>query len=251
MTSSDRRVTTAEGLDVRVNVDDVRDAVVGMPKVAYFWLRDYFFQAFLSHRRTWLASKKTRFGRARAGGYGIRVSNIETQDGAAAPNEVRYQVTPAARRASSARDAARMLDQLSAIAATGNEILPVHEFGEDIRSADNMAIPVKTRPGSMRDWIARNPRKKLLFAPSKQDGKTLVYERIRRGRRGRPRKGQPQQRAPERLRLRWILLKQVKMRRTLNFYDSWDSLAQQRDQLWSRAASRIQRDFQRKDPRDF
>lgn len=243
----------AQGLQVSVDLRGVQNVLTGMPKAAYFWLRDFLGRSLIQHRKTWLSTKSTKFGRAKEGGRGIRVTTVNGGTGALADNEVRYSVEPQERRQPTAAAAAAALQKLGAAIETGNEVLPVHEFGTDIRSSKSMFIPVKTVPGDFEDWRAANPGKDLLFLPSKRDDKTLVYEiTLRKLRR---RKGAGDLPGPPpmsvKLRLRWVLAKFVDMKPTLNLYGSWDALQSERDQLFRQAADKMVRDLVRADARDF
>lgn len=242
---------TDRSITFKIDTTQVRAIMTGLPKVAYFWTRDFLGRSFGQHRVSWLRSKSTKFGRGTEGGKGIRVSQInDGSTGALRPNEVRYLVEPKDKRQPTSDAAARGLDTMRAIVETGNLILPVHEFGAEIRSQREMLIPVKTRPGSFGAWRAAHPRAKLLLLPSKRGGgNRLLYEATRRGSRGRPRKDAPP--PAERLRLRWILTRAVTMRPTLRLYESWDVLASQRDAHWREAADKMVRDAAKGDPRNL
>lgn len=244
-------VGSARSITFKIDTSAVRRVFGGMPRVAYFWTRDFLFRAFVQHRVRWLQQKGTQFGRGDDKSKAIRVSRInEGSTGEIAPNEVRYRVHPAAKRQPDSASASRGLDEMFAEAATGNEVLRVHEFGEDIRSSDYMFVPVKTRPGRFSKWRAQHSGARLLRLPSKtQHGTQLIYEvQGARGRPGRPRKGEERQ---TKLRLRWLLTRFVRMRPTLQLYDSWDAMSGLRDQLWRDVADKMQRDFDRADPRDL
>jgi len=239
-----------ETVTFKVEADSVRRVIAGAPKIAYFWTRDFLGRSFGQHRIKWLRSKSTKFGRGAENSKGIRVSQVnEGGTGALQPNEVRYSVFPPEKRQPTAAAASRALDTMTAEVATDNRILPVHQFGTDIRSMRAMFIPVKTRPGSFAAWRAAHPSAKLLFLPSKRDDKRLVYEVTRRRGRGRPRKDAPP--APEKMRLRWILSKFVSMKPTLKLYESWDGMASTRDTLWRETADKMIADLNRADPRDL
>lgn len=236
----------------RVDLTDVQAVMSGMPKVGYFWLRDFLGRSFGQHRVQWLRSKGTAFGRGDDKSKAIKVSQVNAGGTGKAlqPNEVRYSVSPAEKRMATAAAARAGLQALEAAVETDNSILPVHQFGTDIRSTRPMFVPVRTRPGNFKKWRAQHPGAKLRFLPSKRDDKTLVYEATRRrAGRGRPRKDAPP--AAEKLRLRWILTKQVAMKRTLRLYESWEGMQSVRDRLFKEAADKMQRDLERLDPRDL
>lgn len=253
--TSPLRVTAGDlsSLRLTIDVEQVRRVLVGMPKVAYFWTRDFMFRAFVKHRITWLASKGTQFGRGDDKSRGIKVSRINEGQGQLGDNEVRYSVEPKEKRMPTADAADRGLKELRAVVETGNTILPVHEFGTDIRSARPMFVPVKTRPGNFQKWRQQNPQKSLLFLPSKRGSdKQLVYEVVLKRRRGRV-KADFVGPAPVdvKLRLRWVLTRFVAMKPTLKLFDSWTALEGERNTLLAQTATKMLRDLERKDPRDF
>ena len=234
-----------------IDTRQVRAIIAGLPKVAYFWTRDFLGRSFGQHRIRWLRNKSTRFGRGTEGSRGIRVSQVnEGSEGALQPNEVRYRVEPREKRMSTSGAAARALDNMFAEVATDNRILPVHEFGTDIRSQREMFVPVRTRPGDFGRWREANPNAKLLLLKSKRGAGTRLLYEVQRARRGpgRPKKDAPP--ASERLRLRWILTRSVTMRPTLKLYETWDLLASQRDALWRETADKMIRDAANPDLRD-
>lgn len=246
-------ISSGAGDYVRVRIDATGALRVlqAAPKIAYFRVRDYLFQILLQHRKLWLEIKGNKFGRGTGeSGSSIRVRQINDGNGAALPNDVAYVVSPSDKRAPSTQQAGAMLRALQAEIYTGNVILPIHEFGRDIASQRWMALAVKTRPSTPKRWREKYPNRQLKLLPSKRgDGKMLLYEVQRVGRRGRPKKGEP---APvtERLKLRFILTKFVDMRPTLKLYDTWDSLAQARDKAWAQTADKMQLDFAKNDPRN-
>lgn len=244
-------VGAPHALRFRLDLTDVHAVMSGLPKAGYFWLRDFLGRSFGQHRVQWLRNKGTKFGRGEAG-KGIRVSQIEAGGTGTPlqPNEVRYSVSPAEKRMATAAAARAGLQALEGAVETDNRILPVHQFGQDIRSSRRMFVPVKTRPGGFQQWRARHPSAALKFLPSKRDDKTLVYEVTRRrGQRGRPRAGSPP--PAQKLRLRWILTRQVQMKPTLRLYESWEHMTSVRDRLFKEAADKMLRDLERLDPRDL
>lgn len=237
-------------VNVTVDVAPVLSVLREAPKIVYFRARDFMFQILLQHRNQWLAIKGNKFGRGGGGkGEPIRVRQINDGKGPALPNDVAYAISPSEKRAPSPEAAATMLGKLSADIFTGNVILPIHEFGEDIASANYMAVPVKTRPGSPARWRAKYPDRRLRALPSKINNNVPLYEVSDVRARGRVKKGeQPVTR--ERLRLRFILTKRVDMKPTLHLYDTWDVGYAERDKLWAAAASKMQSDWEKNDPRD-
>lgn len=214
------------------------------PSVIYFRARDYLGSAFGKHRQQWFREKGTKFGRGDDAGKAIKVFGVNEGPRVPAPNQVVYHVTPTDKRFPNPLAAERGLRELRGDAFTGNAVLPVHEFGTDIKTSGFMAIPVKTRPGDVKKWQAANPDKRLEFRPSKKkDGTAVLYEVQRKRARGRPKKGA----APtfnEKLRLRFILTRFVDMKPTLRMYATWDGLDGYRTQQFSRMADAIVRDIQ-------
>ncbi|MBL8752267.1 MAG: hypothetical protein JNK15_03115 [Planctomycetes bacterium] len=250
-------VSTTGSIQFSIDHRPITAVIEGMPKAAYFWLRDFFGRAFVTHRVKWLAGKSTSFGR---GGRGIRVTRInEGGTGALDPREVRYSVTPDDRRMPTTPAAVRGLQQLGAAVETGNVVLPVHEFGTDIRSGKPMFVPTfkgnQHTPRDIRKWRAKNPSKRLLFLPSKRggDGKTpeLVYEAITKRRPGRVRADGTSRPGQVKLKLRWVMRREVEMHPTLRLYDSWDDLRAERDAQFRTASDRMLQDLVRQDARDL
>lgn len=252
MTSTNGLLATGDDRSLRVTVDTraVEDALRLMPKAAYFRLRDYLGTSFTRFRTTWLRSVGVKFGRGRSDDA-IRVLAVNAKKGPPGPKEVAFQVSPEDRRASTPQAAAQMLGRLSAEAYTGNVVLGVHEFGDDIRSSSLMSVPVKTRPGRIDKWKQKYPGRTLRLLPSKKDPRTMaLYEVLKKRPRGRPRKGAPVV-SQERLRLRWILTRFVDMKPTLRLYQTWDQTTAERSDLFAKFATSLQQDLQRRDPRDL
>jgi hypothetical protein len=247
-------------LKVELDVDRVANLVARAPRVSYFWLRNYMIRALGDHRRAWFRAKGVKFGRA--GGIEVYGVNDGPDPESRGPLDVTYTVTPTdKKRAQTPEEARALLQLLGAEASTGNIVLPVHEFGEDLRTAKWMAIPVRTRPGSPKRW-RESTGKDLVFRPSKkQAGTALLYEverKFRRpkrqkagaGGRTRRRKGPALQGPPptvvvEKLRLRFLLTRFVDMKPTLKMYDTWESLESERASQWEDTANRILEDWAR------
>jgi hypothetical protein len=248
VTDPTKVVGDAGAISITVDTSKVDRIFSAVPKAGYFWMRDYFGQILGHHRKTWLLQKGTKFGR---GKYGVKVYGVNEGPAEPGPNDVAYRVSPSEKRASSTRQATEFLNRLTAEAYTGGIVLPVHEFGQDIRSASWMSIAVKTRPGTPERWKLKYPGRKLLTLPSKRrDGKLLLYEVTQVGARGRPGAGKERPKRTK-LRLRWILSKFVDMKPTLHMYDSWDALKPARDAMWARTATGMLRDLENPDARDM
>jgi hypothetical protein len=250
----------SSALSFHIDTAPVMAVIHAMPKVAYYWLREFFFGSFHRHRVHWLGKKNTRFGRAGKESRAIRVSRVNDDDvdpsSPITENEVRYLVRPFAKRMPTPSQAERGLAEMQAEAATGNTILKVHEEGANIAAKSGfMFLPqYKTNQhakGDIRKWIKDHPTARLKFLPSKKDGrnKTMVYEiTTPPARRGRPRKGASP--PPEKLKLRWIGQRLVVMKPTLQFYAAWDDLKGERDGRFGHIADRMFEDMQKADRRD-
>lgn len=230
-------------IEVKVDTRVLEQAIEKAPAVAYFWLRNWIFGAFVKHRLTWLQSKGTKFGRG--GGEGskaIRVARVG--DPAPGPNDVGYAIDPAEPRVTPDAGAAA-LNALRAEIQTGSVPLRVHQFGEDIRTQRWMAIAFRTRPAKLRRWREKYPQRKLVTLPSPKNPQTLLmYEKQQVRGRGRPRKdGSAPAVKREKLVLRFVLRRFVEMDPTLKLYETWDSLQAERDARFATAASRIVKDI--------
>ena len=224
----------ARTISVRVDSTSIENSMRVAPSAAYFRLRNFFGSVFGKHRQQWLSDKGTQFGRGDKAGRAIKVWPVNQGPVAPADNHVVYRVTPTDVRRPDAGQAAAGLREMGAEASTGNIVLPVHEFGTDIRSGRWMAIPVRTRPGSPKAWREANPGKVLITRPTKTGGELRLYEVVRTRARGRPKKGEAP-RFTEKLRLRFRLVRSVDMKATLHMYDTWDRLAYYREAAWQRA----------------
>lgn len=236
---------TQPPLVVTVDTAAVERAVARAPRVAYFWLRSYLGRVFGRHRKHWLRKKQVRFTRGGTSGRGIVVKGVNEGNVPPLDNEVSYVVEPRAERLGGVAVARAAIGKLRGEAITGNKILVVHEFGGDIRSRGWMAVPYKTRPHNIGRWRERNADKQLLTLPSKRGrDKLLVYEVQKKRARGRTRKGEaPKTR--DKLRLRFVLTRLVRMKPKLGYYDAWDTLVQERDQLWAETATNLEKDLAR------
>jgi hypothetical protein len=253
-TSAGVRDLVKEGIAFKVDIEPVQRVIHAMPKVAYFWLREFFGRSFGLHRKQWLATKSTRFGRSTEGGKGIRVGNVGHGSGPLAPNEVRYSVQPTEARQPNRAAAVDGLRRMQAEIATGNEVLGVHQFGATMKPVRRIGlfVPVRTVPGNVRRWRKKYPNKKLLMLPSKRDkSERLIYEVTKKRGRGRPRKDGTESRTVEKLRLRFLVKRAVVVKPTLKFYESWDSGASVRTKLFADVADKMLRDLARRDPRDL
>lgn len=244
-------MTGAPPITFRINTEPVRVVLDGMPKVAYFWLRDYLGRSLLRHRAKWLSEKSTKFGR---GPNSISVGRLNERSGPLDDKEVRYTVEPDERRVQTAQAAEKGLAAMRAEIATGSIVLPVHEFGTDIRSARRMFVPTfrpnQYHPGNIAKWIKKHPQSALRWLKSKRDDKTMVYEVVLKRKRGRTRAGEAPK-TTERLKLRWVGTKDVDMKPTLRLYASWDEQRTERDAQFRETADKMIRDMARGDRRDF
>lgn len=246
-------LSAGDDRSLRVTIDTTRfeAQMRAAPSVVYFRMRDFLGSAFGKHRQQWLRTKGTRFGRSGTGEgadrRAIRVFEVNKGPARPGPNQVVYHVRPNDVRRRNPTAAEAGLREMVAEAFTGNEILPVHEFGTDIRARGSrfMAIPVRTRPDTPAKWLAANPDKRLEYRPSKKKaGEAVLYEVKRKRARGRPKKGVPPA-FTEHLKLRFVLTRFVDMKPTLRMYSTWQDLASYRAQRFSAAADGIVRDIER------
>lgn len=231
-------------ISLRIDTTKIARALEVAPSATYYWLRSYLRGSFIGHRNVWLAGKGTQFGRGGANSRAIRVFRLdEAPPGTPQDNWVVYEVNPREKRLTDPTAARLGLARLEASVHAGSIVLKVHQEGTDIHSSGWMALPVRTRPGSPKAWRAKNPGKELILRPSKNPNTLLLFERTRVRGRGRPRKdGTSNAKVTERLRLRFLLRKDVDMKPTLQFYESWDRGAAERDRQFAYVADRILKD---------
>lgn len=213
------------------------------PSVAYYWTRRALFGVLLDHRLQWL---RTKGARLRGGERGVKVRRVgdNATDGDLQDRDVGYNVHGPERVAYGARDS---LALLGAEVFTGSEALEALETGAKITARGRMlAIPVRQRQPSMGDWIrSRNPS--IRYVRSKRDPSTvLVYERLFKRRRGRPRDDESafplQQR--RRGKLQYVLRREVDLDPVLRFYSTWDGQSAGRAERMSGLVDRIVKDLQ-------
>lgn len=246
-----RTGSTATGFEVQFDTTAVERAIAAAPRSVYRNLRDYFFRSLLDHRKVWLKTKGNKFGRGEGGeGQPIGVSQIQFERQTPKPNEVIYAMQPSARSASSPEQAEVLLRNLRADIFTGNTILPIHQFGQDINTRGLMSIPYKTRGNkanrfkipTAREWLKINPGKRLVFMRARRGhvhGFLLEVPRVGRQRRGRDGSA-PQRRQ---FRMRFILTRRAEMDPTLKFYETWDQTGSMRAAAWTAALNKLQRDL--------
>lgn len=238
---------TGAGIQFRMDTRPIAKAIDAAPSATYYWLRSYLRGAFIGHRDAWLQGKNTRFGRGGENSRAIRVFRIdEAPAGAPQDNWVVYDVRPRDKRVRDASQARVALGQLQGAAHAGSIVLRVHQFGEDLHSAGKLlSIPIRTRPATPKAWRAKNPGKDLIARAAKNNPNTvLLYEVTRTRGRGRPRKdGTSSAKLVERWRLRFLLRRHIDMRPTLNFYETWQAGAAERDRQFRFVADRILKDM--------
>lgn len=242
--SGDITVGDERTIKVTIRGEQVANVIAKAPRVAYYWLRDFLGASFGKHRQAWLQAKGIKFGRGGAESRAIRVPEVNAGgEGAPQPSEVLYQVHPAERRFKTPAEASAAIRELTGRASTGSRVLEVHEFGKNIHSNKKwMAIPIKTRVAgghaTPERWRAAFPSKTLRLIRSRRGNELLLYEVRRVGARGRPAKGQPRE-TRERMQLRFVLRRDIKMLPKLHMYRTWDSLRGFRDQLWAKNTARM------------
>lgn len=236
-----------EGIQLRIDTKGLADAFARGPSTSYYWLRGFLFGAFLKHRVYWLRAKSTRFGRG-GKGNAIKVWKINEAPAGERDNWVVYRVNPRESRERDPGKASALLRQLQGSAFAGSIVLEVHQQGRDINVPEWMAIPLRTRERTPKAWRAKNPGKPLLVLPDPRNpGRLYLAERIRyRGRRapGTEKRDKTKTKVVrDRLRRRFLLLKSVDMKPTLNFYESWDQLDGERTKEFASIANRIVKDI--------
>lgn len=237
-----------DGIELRIDTKGLADAFARGPSTSYYWLRGFLFGAFLKHRIFWLRNKSTRFGRGSEKSRAIKVWKVNEAPAGARDNWVVYRVSPKESRERDPNRAAALLSQLQGSAFAGSIVLEVHQKGTDIRVPEFMAIPLRTREGSPKAWRAKNPGKQLIaLRDPRNAGRLYLAERIRyRGRRApgtEKRDPQKTKVVRDRLRRRFLLLRSVDMKPTLNFYESWDQQDGERTKEFAQIATRIAKDI--------
>lgn len=227
---------------------DIRSAALSRlfasaPSVAYFWTRRALFGVLLDHRLQWL---RTKGAKLRGGERGVKVRRVgdNATDADLQDRDVAYNVHGPERVAYGARDS---LALLGAEVFTGSEALGALESGAQITARGRMlAIPVRQRQPSMGEWIrTRNPS--IRYVRSKRDPEVvLVYERLFKRRRGRPREDESafplQQR--RRGKLQYVLRRQVNLDPVLRFYSTWDGQSAGRAERMASLVDRIVKDLE-------
>lgn len=241
-------MTTASGIDFRVDTKGLEQAFERGPSTVYYWLRGYLGGAFINHRTYWLKAKSTKFGRGGANSRATRVFRLNEAKGTPRPNHVVYRVTPEAKRERDPARATAALNALQGAAFAGSQVLEVHQHGRDIATSKWMAIAIRTRPKSPKLWRARFPNKKLLtIKDPKNPNRMYLAERVRKlgprpeGQKARsPRKRRVMR---DKLLRRFLLVRRVDMKPTLNFYQSWDAQAGDRTREFASISTRILKDL--------
>lgn len=240
---------------VTVDAREIDRAMKQAPSVTYFWLRNFLGQALGVHRKQWLRQKGVKFGRGSQRSRAIRVPAVNQGPSRPADNVVSYQVRPQQPRFRNPSTATLALQRLRAEASTGSIALQVHQFGKDVVSRSGyMAIPFKTR-GSPSEFRQRKPKAQLITLPSRRGNALLLFERqrkrtggqrrrMRRTKTGKLARSQPKTKVDV-LRLRWILTKRARMRKTLRFYETWDQQQAARSRMLANALNRIVKDISR------
>lgn len=239
---------TGQGIDFRVDTKGLDEAFRRGPSTVYYWLRGYLGGAFIAHRTYWLRAKSTKFGRGGANSRATKVFRLNEATGTPRPNHVVYSVTPTAKRERDPARAAAALQQLQGAAFAGSIVLEVHQQGRDITSPKWMAIALRTRPKTPAAWRAKNPAKRLItIRDAKNPNRLYLAERQRKL---APRPAGAKATGSKRRRVkrdvlirRFLLLRRVDMRPTLNFYESWASLAGDRAREFSNISNRILQDL--------
>lgn len=243
-----------DGLD---QFEGLEDAIREAPRTVYFWIRDAYFRVAVKHRTTMLREGSIRINRrpSKNNPDPVQAPRVNETTGASIDRDVLWNVRPLERRRPDAP-----LDQIELDIATGNDILPTHEFGDTIYPAETRLLPVPIKaPGAKRRtsrspgaFRRAKPKAVLIVRKSERTGTLLLFERVRkrtanrrrlrRTKSGRVSKSQPRVYV-DTLIPRWALLPAVRVGARLKFYQTWDKLQQDRGAIFRKAAERIIRDI--------
>lgn len=248
---------TVEGLEA---LADLEEAIATAPPVVYFHVRNALQGMAIDHRTTFLRRLPIRLARKRGGRDSISTPKV----GEPVPDDeldrsIRWSVHPAGERMPNATS--DDLDALYLEALTRATVLAGYEAGITIRPRHRkkLAVPI-TAPGakgrgrqSPAEFREKNPRAVLIARKSKASGALLLFERKRKrskdprkraelGKNGKPRAKQ-RGRWVDTLIPRWALLDQVDLRRSLGFYQAWDSNRGKRAARLTKALRYIVRDI--------
>lgn len=238
---------TAAGIQFRVHTKALEQAFDRGPSTVYYWLRGFLGGSFINHRTYWLKAKGTKFGRGGANSRATKVFRLNESKGTPKPNHVVYSVTPEAKRERDPARAAQALNELQGSAFAGSQVLEVHQSGRDIKTSEWMAIALRTRPKSPKLWRTKYPQKPLLTLRDKRNpNRMFLVERVRKlapRRAGtKPIKGKRRVLRDTLVR-RFLLVRRVDMKPTLNFYQSWDAQAGDRAREFANISTRILKDL--------
>lgn len=241
-------MTTSQSIDFRVDTKGLEEAFRRGPSTVYYWLRGFLGGAFINHRTYWLKAKGTKFGRGGANSRATKVFRLNESKGTPRPNHVVYTVKPEAKRERDPARAAAALVELHGAAFAGSQVLEIHQAGRDIATSKWMAIALRTRPKSPKLWRARYPGKKLLTIRDKNNpNRMYLAERVRKlGKRPEGQKARSKRKrrvVRDTLVRRFLLVKRVDMKPTLNFYQSWDAQAGDRSREFANISTRILKDL--------
>lgn len=233
-----------------VDLEPLSRAIERGPQTVYYWLQTWLFTSMLEHRVKFLRSKSTKFGR---GKDAIKVWPVNKAPAGAGDDKwVVYRVHPQAKKQPSRRAAERGIGQLRGEAFAGSVALEVHQEGKEINVGRQwLAIPIhkatKSNPRSPKRWRARNPGKQLVTIPDprRPDVLYLAEPKRYRGKRQKGRQKRNRNKKVVRTKLVWrfLLVHRVDNDATLNFYESWESLASARQTDFGRISDRIVKDI--------
>lgn len=214
-------------VSLKIDSEVVANLLAVVPKQVLLATQRYTFGIFVEHRMAWLRLKGNKFGRGT--GKSIRVKRVGEGMDSVGPKDVVYSLPPKDKPVTDGEARALLADYSAAI-YTGNVILPIHQFGEDIRSGRYMAIAVNgNKIGSPAAYRAKYPGRKVVAFRSKRHPGEFVLRRKVRARKGIPA-------AYETL---YRLTKFVDMKPTLKFYETWEQQESEREQRWKDAVDSI------------
>lgn len=266
-------MTSTDMISLDVSDDAVfLEALVKVPRVAYFWVRAYFETCAKIHRDTFRTRSRGNVDfRGSGSDKAVRVYELNQQPEGGRDHWIVYHLS-GEKRIADERDFpdAITLDiysrsQLAAQMQKDRAIRP--------RRVSKLAIPLELKSyggfghtnvswgdrSRNRPWpfIYRrlNPSAVLLAKPSKRTGKLILYERVRMrvgtrrrlrvGKKGQVLKAQPKVWV-DTLVPKWALVDLLVLKRSmLHFYESWDSMQPVFDRVYNSYTQKIGQDIER------
>jgi len=240
--------------DVRIAVHSapVQQLFERAPDTVFFHLRDALGGIFGSHRREWLAQKQVEFGQRGGLQAGRLTSSTSEPAGFAGSRKFFYRVLPASKK----RPEGGTLDDITGDAYTRSEIALGLEKGGPASASSTryLALPIGVtldstgRPKSR--WVTPSHYRKaratndLVAFPARRGGPLILWQK-KRGK-AAARKTGAISRAGEQKTVylpAYVLVRRVVRKARLKFYDTWDSMAADRDRRYKRAMDQMMREL--------